>query len=181
MYTQAVNYVPNQFDRGESVVCVVALRVREGCALRVVVCDDRRMADTAIVSADKANIVRQHVRSTVASDLSSAPLLHALGREGLALCLVDSDDYELAVPHVLFSEELLEAETVLEIGERHSVIGRVVGAPGVAATCVETVLKTMSKGDLSDAARLGKALSLSFNDNGLPSSADWFSQNASPV
>ena len=75
-------------------------------------------------------------------------------------------------------QDLLVAKTVLEIGELNSVIGRVAGAPGAAANAVEAVLKTMSKGDLSDAARLGKALSLSLNDNGLPSSADW---NVSPA
>jgi len=84
---QAVNYVPNQFDRGESTVSVVALRVRENQCLRICVCEDERMADASISSKAKAELVRNQVSSS--SDLlahdPAVPLLAAFGQKGLAL------------------------------------------------------------------------------------------------
>lgn len=173
---QAVRYVPNQFDRGEPAVSVVALRVRQGKSLHVIVVDDPRMADTAISSADKANIVREHVASSAVRDLGEAPLLMALGQRDLALCLMDSEDYELAVPHVLFTEGLLEAETLVMFQESQrlpSTVGQVSGIPGKSATAVEAVVSTMSKGDLSDVCGLSSALKSSMDAHGLPTSTTW--------
>jgi hypothetical protein len=168
--------VPNQFDRGESEVCITALRVRAGQTLRCVVCDDKRMADTSCSSADKASLVRSQVLAAGVADLAPAdPLLVALGKQNTALCLVDSEDFELAVPHCLFSEAVLEAETVLELAESQRLpctIGRVVGT-GTAEAAVAAAVSGLSKGDLSDAALLGATLSLSLRDHGLPTAAQW--------
>jgi hypothetical protein len=173
---QAVRYVPNQFDRGEPSVSVVALRVRQGRTLQVLAVDDPRMADTATSSADKANIVRQHV-TAVCPDLGEAPLLTALGQQDLALCLLDSEDYELAVPHRLFSEDLLEAETLVMFQESQrcpSTVGKVTGVPDTSATAVEAAVAHMSKGDLSDVCGLSSALKGSMEAHGLPTAATWF-------
>jgi hypothetical protein len=172
--------VPNQFDRGESEVCIAALRVRTGQTMRCVVCDDKQMADTSCSSADKANVVRsQLLAAGVAGSSSADPLLVALGKQGMALCLIDSEDFELAVPHTLFSETLLEAETVLELKESArcpGTIGRVVGT-GTAEAATAAAVRGMSKGDLSDAAMLGSELSVSLRKHGLPVTAQWLASN----
>jgi hypothetical protein len=174
---QAIRYVPNQFDRGEPLVSVVALRVRQGQSLRVVAVTDTRMADTAISSADKASIVRDHVTASGHDLGSTAPLLMALGQVGQALCLLDSEDYELAVPHALFSEVLFEAETLMTVKESQrlpSTVGQVVPTPGTAAqSAIEAVVSTMSKGDLSDVSGLSCALKDSMDAHGVPSGVDW--------
>jgi len=177
---QAVRYVPNQFDRGEPEVCIVALRVREGQLLRVVVCDDPRMSDTAVSSADKAGLVRSQVfeegGAGAPAPPACTPLLAALGQRHLALCLIDSEDYELAVPHALFSEVLFEAETVLHFRESTrmpSTIGHVAGQGSVAEAAVQAVTKTMSKGDLSDASALSALLSASMASHDLEFKVGW--------
>ena len=168
--------VPNQFDRGESEVCIAALRVRAGQTMRCVVCDDKRMADTSCSSADKASVVRRQVLAANVAELAPEdPLLVALDKQGTALCLIDSEDFELAVPHILFSETLLEAETVLELKESArcpGTIGRVVGT-GTAEEAIAAAVSGMSKGDLSDAAMLGSELSVSLRNHGLPVTAQW--------
>jgi hypothetical protein len=175
---QAVNYLPNQFDRGEVEACIVSLRVREGQSLRVVVYKDRRMSHHAVSSAEKARLVRDHVLRSVAPDLSAAPLLMALGEQRLALCLVDCDDYELAVPHALFSDKVLTAEPVLRFWESPKVpgcIGRVAGLPSTSSA-VDAVSASMSKGQLSDASLLGRMLSVSLREIGHQTDATWRAQ-----
>ena len=156
---------------------VVALRVRENQCLRICVCEDERMADASISSKAKAELVRNQVSSS--SDLlahdPAVPLLAAFGQKGLALCLVDSENFEVAVPHSLFSEALLDAETVLELTESTripSTIGRVVGK-GAAAQAVQDLVNSMSKGDLSDVSALSKQLSLSLEAAQLPAKTGW--------
>ena len=144
--------------------------------MRVVVCEDARMADTSISSEEKASILRSHVLTAGTSTLDDAPLLTALGKQNLALCLIDSEDYELAIPHALFSSTVLEDETLLELTESQrmpSTIGRVVGTPGIAQAATAAATSTMSKGDLSDASGLSAVLSESLASHGLPTKVDW--------
>ena len=79
------------------------------------------------------------------------------------------------MPHILFSETLLEAETVLTLkGSTRcpGTIGRVVGT-GTAEAATAAAVSGMSKGDLSDAAMLGSELSVSLRNHGLPVTAQW--------
>ena len=184
---QAVNYAPNQFDRGnplmfrhaarqracirkplvrarlrqaapllpqlmpagfcdaagESSVCIVALRVRAGQTLRVVICDDASMADVSLSSAAKAEVLRRQLfhaaEGPAFGAASDRPLLSALGHARLALCLLDSETFELAVPHELFREEILEADVVMDIQESRRMpccIGAVTGYVLCVCVCV---------------------------------------------
>jgi len=174
---QAVRYVPNQFDRGEATVCVAALRVRQEQSLQVIIVNDSRMTDVDISSADKADIVRKYVTdSKLCADLGEAPLLGALGQQGVALCLLDCEDYELAVPHLLFNENILDAEPLVIFQESKSLpstVGKVTGLSGKSGTAVEEVVSSMRKGDLSDVCRLSTELRKSMENNGLPTTTSW--------
>ncbi|KAJ3139096.1 hypothetical protein HK100_011946 [Physocladia obscura] len=108
---QAIAYLPNQFDRGHKLVHIVALRLR--CNLTVLRVTDSRLADPALESTAKAQIVRNACNNGNLETKGpssppfldpSLPLLHQLGIRKCALCILDSaNNFELVVPHALFN------------------------------------------------------------------------------
>lgn len=170
-----MRYAPNQFERGARLSCIAALRVRAGRSLRVAVCDDPRMGDVAVSSAEKAALVREEMGGTAEGQLDAEPLLAVLGRKRLALCLVDAEDYELVFAHSLFDEAVLEAETVLELEESRRMpctVGRVVGR-GNAVVGVESAVRKLGVSELCDVSALAKALSYALEAHGLPTFSAW--------
>jgi hypothetical protein len=128
----ALSYLPNWFERGFSSASLVALTARQSIALLVL--DDRRFQDGSLNSAAKADIVRSSydlARERLAlPPLSAGPLMTALGERGLALAVRDAEDFELVVPHALFTPEHLTAELLFAFDESASqplTVGRVHG------------------------------------------------------
>jgi hypothetical protein len=90
--------------------CTVALRVKKGHSINAIICDEKKYS--IISSTEKANIVREYLSTNGLCYFNidkKKSLLSALGDYDVALCLVDSEDYELAIRHLLFNETVLEA------------------------------------------------------------------------
>ena len=173
--------------------CIVALKVKKGRSLNVIVCNDKKMADTTISSAEKANIVRDYLSTTTHGqeqysdhvnaatndddDKKKKPLLSALDDHGVALLLVDSEDYELAIPHVLFQENVLEAETIFLLPQSKRIpftIGNVdVSNPDLLDT-LRPMLERISTNDMADATELSSVLSRGMQEAHLPTRVSWF-------
>mmetsp|Transcript_20380 Transcript_20380/g.56713 ORF Transcript_20380/g.56713 Transcript_20380/m.56713 type:complete len:232 (-) Transcript_20380:1435-2130(-) len=107
---QAIRYIPNQYDRGATMACILAIRLRK--SMQVLVLRNPAIGDTTISSNAKAAMIQRYcTRHAIwKSDTDDLPLLPRLGRCNYALCLMDSEDYELAVPHRLCTPDLWHAE-----------------------------------------------------------------------
>ena len=120
----AVNYLPNQWDRGFEEASIVKLRSKS--VARFLVCDDPRMADVRVTSREKARLVAEQVRETFGLELChDEPLVHQLGAHGYCLCLLDAEDYELVIPHSLLHN--FSADVVLKF-KRHPTIPAITGS-----------------------------------------------------
>jgi hypothetical protein len=176
---QAIRYIPNQYDRGEKIACVVAIRVAKGQSLHVLVCSDQRMADSKISSAQKANFVRELLMADgyfITCDWEK-PLLSGIGEKGYALCLIDTENYELTVPHALFNDKVLQAETIFTLPQSQRIpytIGNVEAMDPNCQTVVSSVLKSMSKNEMADAAELSNVLSTAMEKASMVTSVTWF-------
>mmetsp|Transcript_23924 Transcript_23924/g.39328 ORF Transcript_23924/g.39328 Transcript_23924/m.39328 type:complete len:227 (+) Transcript_23924:723-1403(+) len=105
--SQAIAYLPNQFDRGHNVVHIVLLRTK--VPVNLVVINDHRMKDPLMSSVLKATLIRQSLVTAGLLDPSQSPdglLLDEVGRDNLFLCIPDADELELVVPHCLFSGDV---------------------------------------------------------------------------
>ena len=69
--SQAISYVPNQYDRGESTCCICQIRTRE--SLQVAISDDPVMAFAGVSSSDKARRALLSVQQTPALDWEIPP------------------------------------------------------------------------------------------------------------
>jgi hypothetical protein len=179
---QAIRYVPNQYERNEEMSCIVSLRVKKGVhSLNVIICNDKKMADVTISSTEKADIVREYLNTNGYTDVAmkTKPLLSALGDYGVALLLLDSEDYELAIPHILFNENVLEAETIFVLPQsmrRPCTIGSVQAVqPDIGTDAsLQTMLNRISKNELCDAGELSVVLSKAMQEANLPTRVSWF-------
>ena len=115
----AFRYLPNQFDQGHSDTCILRLTLKPESTMKILLCFEGFMGNNKLSSEEKANMLRNIISQDqqLSQELSSnsslnLPLLDMLESSGYALCLVDCDSYELAVPHGLFNEQHLEASTL---------------------------------------------------------------------
>ena len=194
--SQAVSYVPNQYERGEDTCCVCRLTTRRQLSA---VCDDIRMADVGVSSSDKATRVLDAVRRTPSlmhweeeeeaevqeekkeeeesSSTAVHPVLGVFGAHDHALCLLDCENYELALPHSLFTSEWFELEALFVFPISIKIPGGVVGGiqflpsnpneeeDGSQITALRAAFErmpTLSKWDMADAAMLGPTLEAQF-------------------
>lgn len=96
----AVNYLPNQWDRGEESACLLTVTSRE--PITILVCPHKWMGDVRISSAKKAVRLRTSLHDEVGVQVASdTPLAEGLGKQGFILALVDCDDLEIIVPHTV--------------------------------------------------------------------------------
>ena len=134
---QAISYVPNQYERGEEVCCVCRVTVRD--TFQIAVLDDPRMTDPNISSKDKAEMVQNAVARTPAlqwsvegeaneaKETETPPVLQIFGEHRHALCLLDCENYELALPHCLFSTVRLALECLFVFPVSTTILGGVIG------------------------------------------------------
>lgn len=180
---QAIRYVTNQYERGEEMSCIVALKVKKGHSLNVIICNDKKMADTTISSAEKANIVRDYMTTNGYIDKNEIPidkkkpLLSTLGEYGYALLLIDSEDYELAIPHAFFHENVLEADTIFLLPQSKRIpftIGNVHVSEPDLHDALRPMLNRISANDMADASELSSVLSKGMQEAHLPTRVSWF-------
>ena len=125
-FEMALNYLPNQFDRGYKTVQIVSLRNIKPITL--LVHKDDRFTDGSLDSKTKADIVRvAYANAGYGSLDESMPLMDSLGELGKALCVLDAEDFELVIPHRLFSGEYFEAKVLFTFHQSDKIPG-VVGS-----------------------------------------------------
>jgi hypothetical protein len=107
-FQSAMNYLPNQWDRGHAHASIVKLRIRS--SLTFMVCKDVRMTHVHVSSVEKAEIVATAVNELLGLDVDykRGSILKQLGEAGVCLCIMDADDFELVLPHA--AESQLEME-----------------------------------------------------------------------
>ena len=129
---QAINYVPNQYGRGENVCCICRVVTRQ--TLKIAVCDDERLGDQKISSNDKAQMVRDAVVLTpeleweLGVESIESPVLNMFGARNHALCLIDCENYELAMPHNLVHRDWLQLECLMVLPASTTIPGGVIGS-----------------------------------------------------
>lgn len=95
-----MNYLPNQWDRGEESACLLTVTSRE--PITILVCPHAWMGDVRISSADKAARLRACLHAEVGVQVApDTPLAVGLGEQGFILALMDCDDLELILPHAV--------------------------------------------------------------------------------
>eukprot|EP00536_Pseudo-nitzschia_multiseries_P003500 jgi/Psemu1/7918/gm1.7918_g len=139
---QAVSYVPNQYDRGETTCSVCSIKTTTTAttmrSFRVAISDDPVMARAGVSSSDKARRVLESVRRTEGLSDWAIPedeekedpmiaIVDFFGKHDHSLCLVDCENYELAVPHSLFASEYLSLDPVLVLERSTAIPGGVIG------------------------------------------------------
>jgi hypothetical protein len=145
-FQSAMNYLPNQWDRGHASVSIVKLRTRS--SLTFVVCKDVRMADVDVSSLEKAEIVARAAQQLLGLDVDhqSGSIVSQLGDGGACLCIMDADDFELVLPHAVFAQLDMEVLFTLRRCDK---------APGLTGA-VEG--RNVCKSVLQDVAQLGAEL-----------------------
>jgi hypothetical protein len=153
-FRQAVNYLPNQWDRGQEAAVIVALHSK--VTLKVCVFDSASMSDVKVSNSEKAALVRCALEEQLAVRLDATlPLLDALGREELSLCIPDADNYELVMPHALFNTAVLTVEHLFSFTQsttRPGTVGSVPDCPALAPS------RAQERAVLEDPGLLGARL-----------------------
>jgi hypothetical protein len=153
-FSQAVNYLPNQWDRGLASAAIVALHSK--VEFKVCVFDSANMSDVKISNPEKAALLRSALLEQLQLRLDgSLPLLDALGKVGLCLCIPDADNYELVVPHELFNTTVLSVEHLFSFSQsatRPGTVGSVLDSPPLAPS------RAQERSILEDPALLGARL-----------------------
>jgi hypothetical protein len=92
--------------------------------------------------------------------------------------LIDSENYELAVSQALFNDNnVLQAETIFILPQSQRIpntIGNVEAIEPNYQAVVSSVLQSMSKNDMADAAELSNVLSTAMEKANVKTSVTWF-------
>ena len=205
---QAIHYAPNQYDRGEDTCCICTIVTKQ--PLNVAISEDLLMADVSISSTDKAGRILWALEETPLDVLGfrripgeyHPSVVGFFGSHDCALCLLDCETYELALPHALFTENRFHFETVLVFPKSTLIPGGVIGGMEflpdsgdddndkdvdpqqrqqqrrVDRRAVHEALPTLRRSELADAASLGSILEERFETHNLLPSvrADWLPQ-----
>lgn len=147
----ALDYLPNQFERGHSVAQLVALYALR--PFKLVVYSDPAFTQGSVSSQEKASRVRTAYNAAAQQlrlpTLSDAPLMHAFGEADLALCVLDAEDFEFVIPHSMFTSNTFRVEVLFTLhqSERQPwAVGRVDGL-------------ALDRHTLEDCRKLGEELS----------------------
>ncbi len=145
-FQSAMNYLPNQWDRGHACASIVKLRTLT--SLTFIVCKDGRMAEVGVSSLQKAEIAAQAANELLGLhvDCNSGSIVRQLGEGGVCLCIMDADDFELVLPHALTSQ--LEMEVLFTFRQSDKLPGMTGAVEG----------RDVSKAVLQDVAQLGGEL-----------------------
>ena len=152
-FQSAMNYLPNQWDRGHASANIVKLRTRS--SLKFVVCKDDRMADVDVSSVEKAEIVARAAKQLLGLDVDCqrGSIVRQLGEVGACLCIMDADDFELVLPRAVFAQ--LDMEVLFTLRRSDKAPGLTGGVEG----------RNVCKSVLQDVAQLGAELGREVDDN----------------
>jgi hypothetical protein len=153
-FQSAMNYLPNQWDRGHTCASIVKLRTLT--SLTFVVCKDGRMADVGVASLQKAEIAAQAANDLLGLhvDCNSGSIMRQLGEGGACLCVMDADDFELVLPHALAPQ--LEMEVLFTFRQSDKLPGMTGAVEG----------RDVSRAVLQDVAQLGGELGKEVDGSG---------------
>ena len=144
-FEMALNYLPNQFDRGHKIVQIVKLYNIKPISLLIHA--DPLLTIPSLDSKTKADSVRaSYTQSGFGTLNPSLPLMQAVGEVDQCLCVLDSDDFELVIPNKLFSKEHFQARVLFTFHENPrlpGVVGSVEGFEHLARWQLED-LKTLN-------------------------------------
>lgn len=150
-FQSAVNYLPNQWDRGHEEASIVKLV--SNADLTFLVSDNPHMAKPEITSVQKAEIIAKEVEELLGSSINpQVAILEQLGKLSLNLCILDAEDFELVVPHTLLDK--LNIEVLFRFQVNHSL-------PGITGS---VDAHPLPKHIVQDPAELGIALSQDVSD-----------------
>jgi hypothetical protein len=105
----ALNYLPNQWDRGQKTAHIVSMHTRQ--PVKLLVYSDPAYMLSSASSQQKAYALRAAYSSLQGQartlpELPNGPLMTSLGHVGVAACVYDAEDFELIVPHALFNKQV---------------------------------------------------------------------------
>ena len=131
----ALNYLPNQWERGHRTAHIVSLYTCEPLKLLVYSDPDFMLGHAS--SQEKASKLKAAYHSiqgpyNYPRDLREGLLMTSLGEAGLAACVLDAEDFELIVPHPLFNPTNLRAEVLFTFHQSDRwplSVGQVKGLP----------------------------------------------------
>ena len=151
-FQSAMNYLPNQWDRGHAYSSIVKLRTRS--QLTFVVCKDDRMTHVDVSSVEKAEIVARTAKELLGLNVDCArgSIVEQLGEANVCLCIMDADDFELVLPHALAAQ--LDIETLFTFKQSEKIPGLTCAVDG----------RHLCKSVLEDVAQLGDALAGEVDD-----------------
>ena len=151
-FQSAMNYLPNQWDRGHAHASIVKLRIRS--PLTFIVCKDVRMTHVDVSSVEKAEIVATAANELLGLDVDCkrGSILKQLGEAGVCLCIMDADDFELVLPHAV--EAQLEMEMLFTFRQSEKIPGMIGAVEG----------RNVCKNVLEDVAQLGDVLGREVGD-----------------
>lgn len=155
-FQSAMNYLPNQWDRGHAYASIVKLRTRS--ALTFLVCKDDRMTRVDVSSAEKAEIVARAAKELLGLniDCTRGSIVEQLGEASVCMCIMDAVDFELVLSHALAPQ--LDIETLYTFKQSEKVPGLTCDVQG------HNDPKPLSKSVLEDVAQLGQALAGAIDD-----------------
>ena len=163
-FPQAVNYLSNQWERGNTSAVIVSLYCIK--PINILVLDDSTLCSGVVDSVEKARLVRVAYDSfTGISSDKTKPLLDCLGEDGFCLCIPDAENFELVVPHSMFTSTVLSSEllfTLEQSATRPCTVGKVLDSPCLAEN------RAQERSILADPVLLGRALSAVLAGRGLP-------------
>lgn len=174
---QAFRYVPNQFERGEEIACIVALRIAPGQSLNVVLNSDPRMTETSISSNEKARLMREALHQNLTDFNQDTPLIAGCGEKRVALCLMDCEDYEVIIPFEMFNDTLLQSETLFILPQSKRIpftIAEIQSPHPDFNGVLQSIHQTIAPRDRDDASVVGKHVKTAMHAHYLAITSSWF-------
>ena len=161
---EAISYVPNQYDRGHAHCLINLIRTKK--PMQVAICDNQQIANTALSSLQKAQLVVAAARLTPGlqwqDEYFKDNLSEAFGKLETVLMLWDCENKEIIVPRSMFNNDWLTLETLLTVRQSATiaggVIGHVIGQNEQIDAVVQSLLVTLSKWEIADAVSLAPLL-----------------------
>ncbi|KAI8893123.1 hypothetical protein BC833DRAFT_661900 [Globomyces pollinis-pini] len=110
--TNAISYLPNQYDRGCESAVVVSLKTMRD--IRILLLVDDSISDPNLSEHIKAQIARNLISTHVTNFSPDTPLMDECGLHGIILCLPDATGFEVIIPHSLFNSDWFSMEIMYE-------------------------------------------------------------------
>jgi hypothetical protein len=105
---QAIGYLPNQYDRGCMNPVIVSMHLLQDA--KMIVSPHSVFGESQVDSKVKASLAKSLISAQITDFDITQPLMNEMGRHNLMLCILDSDDYEVIVPHSMCKSDWFNLE-----------------------------------------------------------------------